>query len=31
MKKAKKERIDPGFWIGLLMIAGLLFATIKCS
>lgn len=31
MEKAKKERIDPGFWIGLLLIAGLLIATIKCS
>ena len=31
MKKAEKERIDPGFWIGLVLIAGLIFATIKCS
>ena len=31
MEKVKKERIDPGFWIGLLLIAGLLIATIKCS
>lgn len=31
MKKATKEKIDPGFWIGLVLIAGLIFATIKCS
>lgn len=31
MKKGKKEKIDPGFWIGLSLIAGLIFATIKCS
>lgn len=31
MKEAKKQRIDPGFWIGLVLIAGLIFATIKCS
>lgn len=31
MEKAKKEKIDPGFWIGLIMVVGLIFATIKCS
>ena len=31
MKAKNKEKIDPGFWIGLVLIAGLIFATIKCS
>ena len=31
MEKAKKGKIDSGFWIGLVLIAGLIFATIKCS
>lgn len=32
MKQVKddKFRLDPGFWIGLILIAGLLFCTIKC-
>ena len=30
MQHAKQE-IDPGFWIGLLLVALLLYATIMCK
>lgn len=26
-----KNKIDPGFWVGLLLIAALLYLTVKCS
>lgn len=26
----KKNKVDPGFWIGLLMIAAFLYLTYRC-
>lgn len=31
MQIARKNNIDPGFWIGLAMIAFLLFCTTQCK
>lgn len=30
MEKAANNNVDPGFWIGLVMIALLLLVTYKC-
>ena len=31
MQASKKSKIDPGFWVGLVLIAFLIFCTIKCK
>lgn len=30
MQVVNKNKIDPGFWIGLLMIAAFLYLTYRC-
>lgn len=30
MTAVNKDKIDPGFWIGLILIAALLYFTYKC-
>ncbi len=30
MQAVNKNKIDPGFWIGLIVIAALLYITYRC-
>lgn len=31
MTKTNKDRLDPGFWIGIVLTVVLLYFTIKCK